>query len=100
MTVSRARADLYGEQVFYCISSCALSLYICTVQLDGIPCSWIISYHPVITRLGVWSIVSVRCRSEFCTVLLRHAVMYLILDLRLCVLYYLISELCVTRLVS
>ena len=63
MTVFRARADLYGEQVFHCTNNCPISLYICIVKLDGIRCSWIISsYHPVITRLGVYfSVIMARC---------------------------------------
>jgi len=31
VTVLRARADLYGKQVFYCKNKCTVSLYICTV---------------------------------------------------------------------
>ena len=31
MTVLLARTDVYGKQVFYCTSSCTISLHICTV---------------------------------------------------------------------
>jgi len=41
VTVLRARANLYGKQVFYCTKWYNIAVYL-YCYLDGIRCSWII----------------------------------------------------------